>query len=307
MPLEPAVYIKDFNSSNPAHTDGLNVADSHMRLIKAVLQAQFPAFTSAPLASTNVAIDSAVTAVGLGSLGTTPTAALIPIGGTIMWWSNTLPNNDGAHWAWCNGLTIGTTAAFPTLAANCPVLVSGGNVIAPNLCEVVPMGRGGMGGSAGRGLVSSSTPSYLNYTILGPLTVLGEAAHTQAGGEVGVHAHTASGSATSTVNEGGGHRHPIAIYDPGHTHTVNVASGVGGAGFVFSAQQGSSLTTSAQSYGGIGRLAAWDGTTFDVSYYATTGLTVATSVGVTVNASTAPSAMNITQPTMPVNWIIRIA
>lgn len=38
MPLETATHITDFVTSNPAHTDGLSQADSHMRLIKSVLQ-----------------------------------------------------------------------------------------------------------------------------------------------------------------------------------------------------------------------------------------------------------------------------
>jgi len=42
MSVENAVYINTLNDALPAHTDGLDEADSHMRLIKQVLQATFP-------------------------------------------------------------------------------------------------------------------------------------------------------------------------------------------------------------------------------------------------------------------------
>jgi microcystin-dependent protein len=63
MPLETATYISDLDSSNPGHTDQLGQADSHMRLIKSVLKATLPNWTSAALTSTQAQIDAAVTAV----------------------------------------------------------------------------------------------------------------------------------------------------------------------------------------------------------------------------------------------------
>jgi microcystin-dependent protein len=47
MPLESATYISDLNTANPAHTDDLSEADSHMRLTKAVLKTTFPNVTGA--------------------------------------------------------------------------------------------------------------------------------------------------------------------------------------------------------------------------------------------------------------------
>lgn len=38
MPLETATNVSDLNASNPAHSDGLNQADAHLRLIKAALK-----------------------------------------------------------------------------------------------------------------------------------------------------------------------------------------------------------------------------------------------------------------------------
>lgn len=78
MPLETATYISDLNSANPAHSDQLNQADAHMRLIKAVLKAQFPNFTAAVLNSTQAQIDAVATAFGAGSLTFAVGAAATP-------------------------------------------------------------------------------------------------------------------------------------------------------------------------------------------------------------------------------------
>lgn len=71
MPLETATYIHDLVASNPAATDGLSQGDDHLRLIKSVLQANFPNFTSAALNSSNAALDAAVNVL----TGTSGTAA----------------------------------------------------------------------------------------------------------------------------------------------------------------------------------------------------------------------------------------
>lgn len=51
MALETGTFVTDLNVSNPTHTDGLNQADSHMRLIKTVLQNTFPGLNGPMLAS----------------------------------------------------------------------------------------------------------------------------------------------------------------------------------------------------------------------------------------------------------------
>lgn len=88
MPLETAAYISDLNVANPAHTDGLSQADSHMRLTKAALKATFPNFTAAALTSTQAQLDAAVAAIVLGTapgrfpLGTALLPGLTPFGDT---------------------------------------------------------------------------------------------------------------------------------------------------------------------------------------------------------------------------------
>lgn len=295
MSLETASYISQLVATNPPDADLVQQANGHLKLIKAVLQSQFPGFVAGgavALSSSQVAIDAVIQQIVTGT-GSLQSAALIPIGGTIMWWSNTLPNSDTAHWAWCNGATIGTTASFAALAAACPALVSGGNVIAPNLCEVVPMGRQGMGGASSRSLISATTtPNQANAGTLGPTTVIGETAHTIAAGELPAHSHTASSSSSQNFT----FTSTSTVTDPKHSHSyTETVSGTGTA-----TTAGSGLTSSATN------------TSSEL-----TGITVATSTSIsggsittstTVNNSSAPTTTtNVFQPTMPTNWIIRIA
>lgn len=46
MPLETGTLIKDLVVTNPAHTDGLNTADAHLRLLKATIKNNFPNLTA---------------------------------------------------------------------------------------------------------------------------------------------------------------------------------------------------------------------------------------------------------------------
>jgi hypothetical protein len=68
MPVETATYISELNTSLPAHTDGLNQADAHDRLIKSALKATFPNFTAAALSATQAQIDAAIAAVAGGTV-----------------------------------------------------------------------------------------------------------------------------------------------------------------------------------------------------------------------------------------------
>jgi microcystin-dependent protein len=47
MSLETATYISDLNSANPAGGDAKSLGDDHIRLIKQVIQATFPAIAGA--------------------------------------------------------------------------------------------------------------------------------------------------------------------------------------------------------------------------------------------------------------------
>lgn len=89
MALETATYVSQLVAANPLHTDNLNQADGHLRLIKSVLQATFPNITGA-VTGTQAALNAA--------------AALQPSGaGSVM-----VPNNGGASDIVMLGATTGT-------------------------------------------------------------------------------------------------------------------------------------------------------------------------------------------------------
>jgi hypothetical protein len=97
MPLESATYLSQLVSTNPAHTDGLNAADSHMRLIKAALLATFPNFTAGALSSTQAALDAAASAVANGtfyaSAGTAGAPSFSFTGDTDTGWYHSAAND----------------------------------------------------------------------------------------------------------------------------------------------------------------------------------------------------------------------
>jgi microcystin-dependent protein len=110
-------------------------------------------------ASQNVALSAGLTVAGtLAVTGAITGPGSVPIGGTVIWWDDTLPTEGG--WAWANGQII---ASANTVA---PVLLArwgsrfGGNGITtmgvPNLCEVAPIGKSTMGGAAARGLFAAA-------------------------------------------------------------------------------------------------------------------------------------------------------
>jgi microcystin-dependent protein len=66
MPLETGTYISDFNTSNPAHTDSVSAADSHLRWIKSAILASFTGVAGA-VTATHTQLNSAVGAVVTGA------------------------------------------------------------------------------------------------------------------------------------------------------------------------------------------------------------------------------------------------
>lgn len=62
MPLETATYLSELVTSNPAHTDGLNAADAHMRLTKAAIKNSFPNITGA-VTATHTQLNASAAAV----------------------------------------------------------------------------------------------------------------------------------------------------------------------------------------------------------------------------------------------------
>jgi microcystin-dependent protein len=84
MGLESATYISELVGTNPTGADDKNQGDNHLRLIKGVLQSQFP----------NLGAE-AVTATAAELSGFVPTGCIIMWSGT----SGTIPTG----WVLCNG------------------------------------------------------------------------------------------------------------------------------------------------------------------------------------------------------------
>jgi microcystin-dependent protein len=123
----------------------------------------------------------------------------IPLGGTLIWWDDVLPNSS---FAWANGQILAASAVSPMLFARWGTRFGGNGVTTmgvPDLRSTVPMGRPTMGGIASRALGIVDT--VLN-------TLFGEANHTLSAAEIpaiGVNVSvsgTLSGVTTSDVDVG---------------------------------------------------------------------------------------------------------
>jgi microcystin-dependent protein len=146
----------------------------------------------------------------------------VPVGGTLLWWTETLPNGS---WTWCNGQAISRTG-FPQLFAMFGTAYGAGDGVStfnlPDMREVVPMGLAGMGNppTPGRGLVS-----FPGFNSFG--TVFGEQNHTLVAGEIptilslnnGTPSYILQNGVTSGLFNGGGTVSAI------NTVVTNVAGG----------------------------------------------------------------------------------
>jgi microcystin-dependent protein len=136
LPLETATFISDLATSNPAHTDGLSQADSHLRLIKSTIKATFPNFTAVALQSTQAQLDAAAaqsagTAVSTIPLGTAALPGLTPIGNpnTGLW--SPAANQIAVTLNGVQALLMGGTALVTTLSVQAPVYSGGSGQLVP--------------------------------------------------------------------------------------------------------------------------------------------------------------------------------
>lgn len=136
----------------------------------------------------------------LQSVGPITGPGSVPIGASVMWFTNTLPADAG--WAWANGSKVNVTDN-PVLAALwSDRLTDGGTKIPlPDLREVVPVGNSTMGATTARGIIDNFTGTVLT-TLLG---VFGAAKHVLTTGQLPKHSHANS------------------LNDPGHNHNVTPA------------------------------------------------------------------------------------
>jgi microcystin-dependent protein len=133
----------------------------------------------------------------------------VPIGGTVIWWTDTLPD---ASWAWCNG---GTYLRSNTVLWNIFGTTYGpgdGSTTAnlPDLRDNVPVGKGTMGSVAAAGRIVSGVTNFVSSTLG---AMFGAALHALTGTELPSHSH--------------------GVSDPGHAHALSnpdvVVYNLGGA------------------------------------------------------------------------------
>lgn len=67
MTIEAATFISQLNPTLPTGADAKSEGDDQIRLVKSVLQAQFPAFSAAALASSNTQLDKVVTTISINA------------------------------------------------------------------------------------------------------------------------------------------------------------------------------------------------------------------------------------------------
>lgn len=289
MPLESATYIDQLVASNPATGDAVSQGANHLRLIKSVLQSQFPNFTAAALNSTQTQIDAVVAAynVNLGQF--------LPPGTIVHYCGSAAPTG----WLLCDGSSYSTSTyanlfgaiqySYGGSGSSFSVPDARGRVLAMNDSATGRLTGGlGMGTAPGIGVAG------------------GEATHTLVTAELAAHNHGVTDpghSHTATVTDPG-HNH--AITDPGHTH----ADPGGGA---FAIDNGTDTIAGGLFFAGSGaNMRITSNTTSNTTGISvnshTTGVTVGNSsntTGITINNNGSGTAHNNVQPTLVVGTIIK--
>jgi microcystin-dependent protein len=144
LPLESATFLPDLVVTNPAHTDGLSQADSHIRLLKSTLKNTFPNFTDVALASTQAHIDLATSqAVGTASqvlpLGTSALPALAFLGDLGTGLFQPAAGQIGISISGAQALLMGSSALITSLAFGAPAIASAG-AYSGGTGQLVPIG-----------------------------------------------------------------------------------------------------------------------------------------------------------------------
>ena len=80
MPVESASYISQLNPSYPAGTEAKSQGDNHLRLLKTVMQTQFPSLGTTPVTVTAAEINFTVQNAGKLAVGNTTTTLTLSAG-----------------------------------------------------------------------------------------------------------------------------------------------------------------------------------------------------------------------------------
>lgn len=206
----------------------------------------------------------------LTSTGLISGPGMTPLGAGVLWFDDTLPA-DGM-WCWANGQIISSANTV------CPVLLArwgskyGGNGVTtmgvPNMQEVTPVGKSGMGGATSPGLLASISSGLKG--VLGSLF----------------------GADTNTLTSAQipAHKHPAYIYDPQHYHSDTAGGIASGYGYGNGGIYGYVPQTTSTGYAATGVRVRDASSNLD-----------------TTDANTGGGgAHNNVQPSMAVGWIIRL-
>jgi microcystin-dependent protein len=154
-------------------------------------------------ASQNVSMTAGANVAGaLAVTGAITGPGAVPIGGTVLWWDDTLPSEGG--WAWANGQVLtSANTLYPVLLARWGSKFGGNGITTmglPDMREVSPVGKSTMGATTTPGRITN----YVATTIGG---FIGACLHVLTTGEMPTHTHNAT--------DGGGHSHLLSGYYAG--------------------------------------------------------------------------------------------
>lgn len=213
---------------------------------------------------------------GVGDFAMTPSGVIVPFAGS----------NAPSGWLLCAGQAVSRTqyaGLFLTISTTYGAGDGSTTFNLPDLRGRTIAGVDNMGGSAASRLTSGV--SGINATTLGA-----------AGGVEGVTL-TAAQSGTpahSHANTLSDPSHAHGVYDPSHAHGMSTKSNAGGFGTEFPARA---------LYGGDSSFTIWNANTGIGIYGNYTGISI---TNVNNTAANASSAHTNTQPTIVLNYIIRI-